>query len=258
MARDSRFWTWLQNNSPYPKSLAWCHNTDGWALRELFESGFFTPRPCSVFREDLLYFFYGRPAYRHTENAPLRISGRAPVALILDPDLIAHGKRLFPFDSGAFADKRYANWMHPKMQLADFEMACPSDAPQRHVASFFGSNSAYLRLRGQRPSASLAGEFEVDSLLALLTDQSIEHADDRRVSIELQVAAPVPLRHPTLLAMILPDELMNAPFIQSFRAGPGSEVDMLFYPLSPLKKGTDYQVPIEERAMELQESWGWG
>lgn len=252
----SRFWSWLRSIAPYSKPLAWCHNTDAFALRRIIEEGQLAPCACPVFGESLLYFFYGRPAYRFNEQGSMRISGRAPVVIVLDPDIIAEGKRLHPFDTGAFENKRYTEWLHESMQLADFELACPSDAPQRHVSSFFGTNMDYLLLKARKPTQPYPGEYEVDSLVALLTDPSTERADDRRIAVELQTDKPIPFRSPQIKALILPDELRQAPWMSAFETGAGADVELVTYDLTPLKKAGEYQGLLERETVQIQKKWG--
>jgi hypothetical protein len=252
----SPFWNWLQGVPPYPKELAWCHTTDSFALRSILKAGALQPCPCPVFAEDLLYFFYGRPGYRFQSDSSLHISARGPVVIVFAPELSLGGKRLFPFDTGAFSGKRYSTWMHESMSMSDFELECPSDAPQRHVTSFFGTNGDYLRARVRPPPKSYSGEFEVDSMFAMLTDRNTNSADDRRVAVELQTASAVPIRHPYVKAIVLPDELLQAAFIQEFIAGPGTDVELFGYELSPLKQAREYQALLEEKAALLQQEWG--
>jgi hypothetical protein len=252
----SRFWTWLKDVEPFPKTLAWCHTTDAYALRDIISAGEFCPEPCAVFSEDLIYFFYGRPAYRKQSDSSFHVSGRAPVIVVLEPSLVTLGKRMFPFDTGAFASNRYSTWMHASMRLVDFGLDCPSDAPQRHVTSFFGTNEKYLRQQAKIPEVAYKGEFEVECLVALLTDRNIKLADDRRTALELQTDQVVPFAHPTVRGLVVPDELLDAPFLKNFLSSTGSRIDVRPYSLSPLKLSTDYQALLEERAADLQEHWG--
>lgn len=60
----SPLWKWLSTVDPVAKRLAWCHTTDAFRLRKIIAEGAFSPSHCDVFDEDLLYFFYGRPAFR--------------------------------------------------------------------------------------------------------------------------------------------------------------------------------------------------
>ena len=254
--RASAFWTWLRECDPYPKSLAWCHTTDGYALRKIIQSGSFIPKPCRVFKEDLLYFFYGRPGYRVGDDSSLQISSRAPVVVMLANELILNGKRLFPFDTGAFKAKRYSQWMHKSMELKDFELECPGDAPQRFVAAFFGSNRDYLRVKPRAPHLPYSGEFEVESIVTLLTDRRGSEADDRRTVVELQSGSPVHLKPPIVRALIVPDELATAPFLVEYIKHAGSDIEIVGYPLTPLKQAKEYQALLEGVATQFQEKWG--
>ena len=253
---ESRFWRWLKATTPYPTTLAWCHTTDAFSLRDIIAAGFLSPKPCPVFREDLMYFFYGRPAYRTDATNQLRTRAVQPVVLVLRPDLQQQGKRLFPFDTGAFASKRYAAWMHAGMSMSDFELECPSDAPRRHVASFFGNNANYLRLKAQPPTVPYAGEFEVDALVTMLTDPNITNADDRRIAVELQFSCPVAMTAEHIQALIVPLELQQAGFMSSFLSGAGAGIEVCSYEPSQWKVAGEYQALLEERARDLQEKWG--
>lgn len=142
------------------------------------------------------------------------------------------------------------------MSMQDFELACPSDAPQRHVASFFGSNAEYLRLHARPPAVCFRGEFEVGSLVALLTDPRIDRADDRRTAVELQLSDPVPMKAPYVRALILPDELPQARFVQDFLQSANGLIDVQTYELTPLKPAREYQALIEQKVIALQKSWG--
>lgn len=255
---NSRLWKWLKGTVPYPKALAWCHTTDAFVLRSVIEKGSLQPRACRVFGEDLLYFFYGRPAFRRGGDESLHISARAPVVLIFGYDLVSKGKRLFPFDTGAFSDKRYEAWIHHSMTLADFELQCPSDAPQRHVSSFFGTNRDYLRLNPQYPPTPYDGEYEVDSLVELLMDPTRNNADDRRLAIELQLSTSADISDATLRALIVPDEIVDAPFMKKFLVEWGSKVEVIHYPVIMLRQAREYQALLEERAARKQEEWGLG
>jgi hypothetical protein len=254
-AGDSRYWKWLQATSPCQTELAWCHSTDAYALRSMIETGVLAPQRCKVFREQLLYCFYGRPAYRPASLTSVDIGGRAPVVVILDPAVSTHGRRLFPFDTGAF--QRYKPFLHGSMRLQDFELTCPSDAHQRQVAAFFGSNRDYLRLKVRTPAASYAGAFEAQSLLSLFTDRNAEASDDRRAAIELQLTQNLPFEFPTVKALILPDEMRQAPYVESFLASRGAKIQILEYEMAPLKSAQQYQYFLETKVVELQDAWGF-
>jgi hypothetical protein len=178
------------------------------------------------------------------------------VVIILQPELLLKGKRLYPFDTGAFKDKRYQRWMHRRTAMHDFELECPSDAPQRHVTSFFHNNANYVRVKAQEPSVPYAGELEVDSLATLLTDTNIENADDRRIAVELQVATSIAMTQANIRGLILPEEIHGAPYVQSFLAGPGAGIEVFDYVPTRHNLGGEYQGLLEHGARKLQEAWG--
>lgn len=242
---------WLDGINPYPEKMAWCHTTDGFSLRQLIADGEFTPKHCSIFNEELLYFFYGRPAFRRNEKDQIGQSAKAPVVVIFSPNLVHDGHRIFPFDSGAF-DERYQPWVHRNMKLRDFELACNEEMPQRNVTAFFENNSNYLKLATKQPPKPYAGEFEVESLVAIFKDPSISNADDRRLAMELQVKKPLPLNASSVLALIVPDELEEAGWFKAFVNSKGAGIEVLKYELTPLRAGSHYQALLEERAADLQ------
>jgi hypothetical protein len=238
----SRFSSWLQATQPRPRRLGWCHVCDAFALRGIIEAGELSPSACRVFGEPLLYFSYGRPAYRSRDGSSMRTNARAPVVVLCDASLADVRARVFPFDTGAFADNRYAPWIHRKMQLSDFEITHLPEAPQRYVQSMFGSNRAYLSLIPSAPPAdSYIGQLEVDAMVSMLTDTDAASADDRRLALELQVREPVPFQSPVVRGIIAPQCIVGAPYLEKFLAGAGVGVDVMVYPDVPLKLARDYQ-----------------
>jgi len=252
----SRYWQWLQATTPCASPMAWCHTTDTYALRSMIETGVLTPRLCKVFDEYLSYFFYGRPALRRAIEPIVDTGGRAPVVIVMDPGLATDGVRLFPFDTGAFASGRYNDWMHRAMQLSDFELASLSDGAQRHVTAHFGTNDRYLRLETRRPTASFVGSFEVQSVVSLLTDRNTATSDDRRGTLELQVTRQLPFEHPLVRAIVLPEKMLRASYVQDFLYGRGARIQIETYPLMPLRDAREYQFYLEAIVRGLQEKWG--
>ena len=251
----SPLWQWLKNIPPTPTSLAWCHTTDAFRLRDMIKSGSVSPRRCNVFEQDLLYLFYGRPAFRRDEDQQLRLSAKAPVVIVFAPNLATQGCRMFPFDSGAF-ELRYQGWTHRGMELQDFEIECSPEAARRHVSAFFSTNEQYVRLLPSIPVIPFVGDFEVESIVQLLSDPSSTNADDRRLAVELQVEQVVPFESPWVLALIVPSELIQAPWLRSFISSAAS-IDILTYELAQLRTAGHYQVLLEERAVTLQLAKGW-
>jgi hypothetical protein len=112
----------------------------------MIEHGTIKPQRCTVFNEDLIYAFYGRPAYRSRYDDSIGLVARAPVIVVLSPDLVVSGTRLYPFDTGAYAAGRYQRWLHSNTVVDDFAQPATSEAARLHVSAFFQSYENYLRL----------------------------------------------------------------------------------------------------------------
>lgn len=264
MARDPddgvpRLWNWLKDVPPCDKALVWCHTTNAIRFRAMADSGECKVRRCGVFDEDLLYFFYGRPAYR-MEDVPMAKAASQPVVLLFDPLLVDSGKRLYPFDSGAFHDNRLDRWMDPEMELPAFALKCGSEGATRFVAAFFESNDNYLRTQVRKDLKQYGGEFEVSALVRLFVAAADcnpdQPADDRRMALELQFDKTVSLRSAALMGVIYPDELVQAKWFKSFQAECKDDVVWTSYSPHPSKLASQYQGLLEDRARAMQEQLG--
>ena len=99
-------------------------------------------------------------------------------------------KRTFPFDSGAFKSGLYPNFIS-MMEIEEFGAEKDSQAPEKIIGTFFGTNRNYYLLK-TRPKGDFEGRFDVGVLdeeikalhkLVTLKDNNV---DDRRFAIELQ------------------------------------------------------------------------
>jgi len=124
------------------------------------------------------------------------------------------------------------------------------------VSAFFGSNDNYLRLKAATPTVPFEGELTVESLVHLLTDPTSDAADERRVTIELQVGRITPFDRSTVLAIIVPGELVQAPFFVAYMRERGVGVELITYPQAILRQGGQYQTVLENRALEFQHTRG--
>jgi hypothetical protein len=183
------------------------------------------------------------------------------VVLLFDEELIKAGKRLYPFDTGAFITNRYENWIHPKMKLTDFELKCTMEAPRKHVAAFFGTNQNYLKTRTKKEMKAHSGEFEVQALIDLFQEHAPkvkreERIDDRRMVIELQVDSGIEINAHPLLAVIYPDELEQASWFKKFMYESSSTVVFRDYRLNVNQLASDYQALLEDRSFDIQRKLG--
>jgi len=257
-ATVQRLWNWVKSVKPHPKALAWCHTTRAYDFRDMVESGECRIQPCTVFSEDLLYFFYGRPAYR-VGNHSMRDSAELPDILLFDPSLVDTGKRLYPFDSGAVEGDRMSERRPRGMTLGNFALECGSDPVKRFVAAFYESNDHYLKTQVRKDIKKevkkYGGEFEVTFLIQVLQDAGIGKVDDRIMAVELQVATSIRLDSPALMGVIYPDELEEAEWFTPFFRERGIRWDR--YEPHPAKVTMEYQAQLEKQARDIQASMGY-
>ncbi len=249
-SEKSSYWNWLQKTEPHEKKLKWCHRTDAFALRSIISNGCIIPKKCNIFQEDLIYLFYGRPAYRSNESEQVRLTAKSPVIIIFKNAIEDSGVRLFPFDSGAF-DSRYDKWRHTDMDLSGFHMPCGKNAPEKHVSEFFKTCQNYLAMQANKPERKYEGEFEVETITEILTDSSSDNADDRRLAIELQVNRNLNLNSSDTTAIIIPESISQAEWIKEWSENSGKSILIKTYQTKPLFNAGNYQALLEDICNEL-------
>lgn len=172
-----------KSSSEHPLPLT--HTTDAYDLRDILAGGSITPRPCPVFNRDLIYTFYGRPAYRKNGNVQANnIAAYAPIILVLDPKCSEEGSMLFPFDSGAFRSEFYDDVRHHKMRVEDFGLHPSYERIGKLIGCFYGSNLAYFDQKPIAPELS-SMDYEGHTYSHLINSRGKNERDDRSASLEL-------------------------------------------------------------------------
>ncbi|NQX43333.1 hypothetical protein SAMN05421820_116101 [Pedobacter steynii] len=123
------------------KFLPLCHTTtQGYAISIMHEKGAI-PKPCKVYNENLVYFFYGKSSYITSEDLS-SYTDDPPMTFIFDIKTIGTDsfKRILPFDSGGFT--RMKSIFHKENYVLE-------DPDIFHVLAFikllFGNNEAYIQ-----------------------------------------------------------------------------------------------------------------
>lgn len=194
------FSSFLSGHAPCPPPLPLVHSTDFAGFREILRSGKLAPAQCKVFHEDLLYFFYGRPAYRVSTDVVGGLQDAyMPICIIMEPEIAISVSRIFPFDSGAFQSKLFKRFIPTKFSIDNYQLGTQLDLPQQVVSAFFGNNDKYMSGKVQMAQVPPL-ELEVSHYYKLISDTSVSFddeepfPDDRRYSIEVQSTDEVPLR----------------------------------------------------------------
>jgi hypothetical protein len=248
------------------------HSTSFQNFTDIIQSHVLSPTPCSVFTgEDLLYLFYGRPAYRVSDTVTSRGQLRHfPVCFILEPESLSVSKRIYPFDSGAFSAGLFNQFLKG-FALNKFEVGNFSEGPQRFVSAFYGNNKNYYY--GEVDSSIKVSplQIEVNGYIDMLKDTAVTFAgqsapsDDRRQTIEIQSDSQVGLKpepftdsngttvlRNKVLAVILPQRALDAPEIReavtiTWKAEP------ITYNVYNFTKPAEYHSVIREKVADLLE-----
>lgn len=186
------------------------HITDAYSFTSILAPGKLEPRPCKIFGEDLVYFFYGRPSYRTKHKGSNYVNANLPVVMIFHPSLICSNiKRVFPFDTGAFCIGLYSDFFHPNSKLEHFEVDPSVEGAQRVVAYFYRDNSEYYyggsRKNVEIPSLNFEAEgiFEMARTSAGGKPDGTFNPDLRSSSVEIQIDKTVDVTN-SLLGLIVP------------------------------------------------------
>ena len=236
----------LKRNSAVKGSpLPLVHTCQSYNLEGIMAASAISTRHCDVFKEQLNYFFVGRPAYKK-ELSSEAAEWELPICFVFSYD-ISNAKRIFPFDSGAFERKIFPSFIQ-MMNRDSFDVISTPDAPARVIGTFFGSPANYFRLKTPDED-TFAGKFslgvfdaEIRALHRLIIktgkppDQSTEYKkiDDRRFTIEVQFPADKILNKKDLLAVVLPEPyFLDTKVTKYFRALGAQLISYQVHPLNP-------------------------
>ena len=202
------FSEYLNNFDPSVSTLDLMHSAPAVIGAEIIQSGELAARHCTLYDEELVYLFYGRPAYKPLPNLlPAVMSEHLPMCLVLDPKLVANAIRILPFDSGGYS--RYASFTGPLLNMSDFELGPSGDIPMRLVQAFFQTNHNYFHQRPTSDPDAILLSFPAARAYGRLThDTSLADDDDRRSTIEIQISQSVPLAT-FLRAVVGPPALLS-------------------------------------------------
>lgn len=200
----------LKNTVKMGGVLPLVHTTRAYHLRKLAAVDKIEARPCDVFAgENLSYFFVGRPAYKYRSDDSEAEYWELPCCFIFEFGSVRNVKRIFPFDSGAFASRLYPPYLN-SMELDAFEASSAPDAASRIIGAFFGDASSYFQFK-RNGALEFESEFglgvfdaEIKALHRLSREKSPATFDDRRFSIEVQTPEAIDLELVNPLAVIAP------------------------------------------------------
>ena len=198
----------LTSHSSMAEELPLIHTSRCEFLKSIIITGSLEPRPCEVFKESLVYLFYGRPAYRSTKGTkngePIAL---CPICFVFKPRTVSQSVyRIYPCDSGAVAQDRLV----PEITAADLGGLAvdPQIENARRLVSFlFVQNSDYFVGKVVSGKSFDTGTVEA-RFYSLLQRPGPADYDDRKSAIEVQVNHGVALAE-QLLFVVLPKEFLE-------------------------------------------------
>lgn len=204
----------LTGQSATAPALPLVHTTSSPTFEyDIGPQGKLAAKTCKVYKEDLVYFFYGKPSYRPADEDALHHADMkqfAPVCLVIDVPASVRPRRVLPFDSGAYHDGLMMREGHAHRSLRKelFELQ-GRDAPGAIVGLFFGSNLAYYYERPMSPPRTDPSlNTCVETYISLITRTGSNRGDSRLNSIEVQFSQDIDLTVAgTVLAVAMAEQL---------------------------------------------------
>jgi hypothetical protein len=227
--------------TPGSPSLMLTHITSHAVMLKVCRTGEFdSATDCPVYKERLLYTFYGRPAYRMPDRGVAYHDViYAPTCFLVKPSRIGKAKRMLPFDSGGF--DRYGPAMHHSWVKDDFEITTSESRVSTIVETFWGDDRSYFGAKAV-PGLSFSPSLEkLTQYYRLLSNQLTQTFDSRCSSIEVQFPAPL-LLEDSIEAIVVPDAALDKDLTDLVRRLGANlvtyEYDAPFYP-------SDFAKPIQ-------------
>jgi hypothetical protein len=201
------------------------HTTKYFRLRTIQGTNTLQPTHCKVFGEPLLYFFYGRPAYRdRSQITPTRDVGLYPICFIFRfAGLGKIAERIYPFDSGASQSGLYEPAINRSAALLDYQLTGIESA-RRIVGGFFDTDEEYLSNKPRNDLVFSSDDEKAQSYYDLINGGGDPECDDRCSAIEVQLARAVDIRK-HIMAVVLPtcfleDATLVETILKTWRAEP--------------------------------------
>lgn len=200
---------YLADFDPSGGTMHLMHSTAVGRGAQIIVQGELRTRKCPEYDQELLYLFYGRPAYKPLPGVAANgIDEHLPMCLVIDPALLHEAVRILPFDSGGYA--RYASHTGPLLGRPDFELGPGGEMPMRLVRAFYDTNRNYYMQSPTADHRAIPIAHGAARAFARLTRDKSIGDDDRRSTIEIQISRAVPLSG-ALKAVVGPTTLLTDP-----------------------------------------------
>ncbi|AUR01317.1 hypothetical protein [Phaeobacter inhibens] len=210
-----KFQQFVEDKKTMPGMLPLVHTTPCDTFLDVIDAGELTPSYCEHFKRDLLYLFFGRPAYRVQESATHNLTFNWPFVFLIDPNKLTDIHRIYPFDTGAFFLGIYSRFFSKRAKEADFRLPGDLAYAEKVASIFYGGPKGYFNARsGICPNIGLTdfeaqGIHELSKLPPFASFGSNEiKRDERSTAIEIQIANSLDLRD-VVVKILVPEPFIT-------------------------------------------------
>lgn len=215
---EGRFERFLAALPESTHRLPLLHVTNLYSFIEICAGDSIEPQHCRHFGKNLLYTFYGRPAYRTKSAEFTNLSFNWPVVFIIDPDKIADIEAIYPFDTGAFFTGLYERYFSSQSRVEDFQLPGSLEYASKLVSTFYTNEKQYLHGRSFKNLELPLDGFEAQGVAELAREPSFTHResgngktrDERSSAIEVQLRQRIEIKN-SAAGIILPADYLTIP-----------------------------------------------
>ena len=212
--REKRFKIFIESQVGYSSTLPLTHITSAYSFRDIVGNDYIEPVECPFFKEELIYLFYGRPAYRASHGHINRLKFNWPILFIFKPECITEIKRVFTFDTGAFFSGFYKAIFSSQSDWSDFELPPRLESAKKMVDAFYDDAKTYYKGESNKNIVKSNFDFEIQGIEYLARQPGQQafnekrRIDERSSAVEIQVNKPIDISS-GLLALVMPEEYIS-------------------------------------------------
>lgn len=219
--QKARFREFIASLSSDGGDLPLVHTSSAYSFDEIAHANKLKPPGrCRHFGEELVYLYYGRPAYRTQASKSARLRFNYPFIFIFDPEKIDTIRRIFPFDTGAFDDGLFDAFYDKTSKLDDFELGSQLENARRLSNGIYGSHRNYVKgvveknLEVPLSGFEAQGVIEQARLPPYLNDGRPDEVtlDERSSSIEVQVQGSIRIAD-AIIGLVLPQMYLSESYV---------------------------------------------
>ena len=206
------------------------------------------PKLCPIFQKQLVYFFYGRMAYRVADDGEADdADALAPVVLVVRSETLDDVRAVYPFDTGGFSI--YQTAIAKGAELNKFELGDIATA-RRLINCYWNSPNSYFWFHTAQlnPTPPIQPHQLYAAMYGnLLRAKGVRGADDRRGTIEISTSSAIKVNRDNLVGMVVPNFFADNPRVRALGAPP---VIMVTYPWHGGAVGGYYR-KVQDKVFEI-------